>query len=148
MFKDLLKNLTDQATKLVGQYKNKTFLQATMTAAVIVAQADGVIQPSEKQKIFGYAKASEFLNVFDFEDVQKEFEHCAGKYEFDFDLGKQECLIRLGKLAKDMDLQQKKCIMMVSCAIGKADGNFDPAEQEVVREIRTAMGLADTDFPI
>lgn len=148
MLKSLFDNVVEQSTKFVGKFKNKNFMQACMTASVMVAQADGIIEPSEKKKIFGYAAHNDLLKVFDFEDIKKEFEAFCGKYDFDPDLGKQDCMSSLSKLTKSMDPEQKKCIMMVSCAIGKADGNFDDKEKAIVREIRTALELKPEDFPI
>ena len=148
MLKSILGNIKDQATKMVGKYKNRDFLQACMAASVMVAQADGVIEPSEKKKIFGYAKHNEFLHVFDFEDVKKEFEKCAAAYDFDADLGKQDIMHKLSQLTKAMDAEQRKCVMLVACAVGKADGNFDDTEKAVAREIRAVLQLSPEDFPI
>jgi tellurite resistance protein TerB len=148
MLKSFLDNIKEQATRAVGRYKNRDFLQACMAASVMVAQADGVIEPSEKQKIFGYAKHNELLQVFDFEDVKKEFEKVSAAYEFDPDLGKQDTLHKLSQLTKSMNAEQRKCVMLVSCAVGKADGNFDDKEKATARDIRTALSLSSEDFPI
>jgi tellurite resistance protein TerB len=143
-----LENIKDQANKVVSQYKNRDFLRAYMAASVMIAQADGVIEPSEKQKIFGYAKHNELLQVFDFEDVKKEFEKVSQAYEFDADLGKQDTLHKLSQLTKSMDAEQRKYVLLVSCALGKADGNFDDKEKAVAREIRNVLLFSADEFPI
>ena len=114
----------------------------------MVAQADGVIDPSEKQKIFGYARNIEFLKVFDVDDIIKEFDKFCAPYNFDPDIGKQDAMSQLSKLTASMDTEQRKCILVVACAVGKVDGNFDDTEKAVAREIRTVLGLSDKDVPI
>ena len=148
MIKGFIENIRDQATRLVGQYRNRDFLQACMAASVMVAQADGIIEPSEKQKIFGYARHNDMLQVFDFEDVQKELERFSRAYEFDFELGKQDTMHKLSQLTRAMDAEQRKCIMLVALAVGKASQDFDDKEKAVAREIRGVLHLSSDEFPI
>ena len=86
--------------------------------------------------------------MFDFESVKKEFEKFSAAYDFDVDLGKQDTMHKLSQLTKKMDDEQRKCILLIACAVGKADGNFDDKEKEIAREIRGVLKLSSDDFPI
>jgi tellurite resistance protein len=64
-FNEVSTGLKAEVTKL----KNKSFLEATVAGCVIVAHADGVVKPEEKQKMMGFLRNSEVLSVFSTEEI-------------------------------------------------------------------------------
>ncbi|HRY15236.1 MAG TPA: TerB family tellurite resistance protein, partial [Candidatus Competibacteraceae bacterium] len=58
----------------VAKFRNKTFLEATVAGCVIVAHADGVVKPEEKQKMIGFLRTHEALSVFDVSEAVTIFE--------------------------------------------------------------------------
>ncbi len=58
-YSEVSANLKTEVTKL----KNKSFLEAVVAGCVIVAHADGVVRPEEKQKMMGFLRNSEVLSV-------------------------------------------------------------------------------------
>ncbi|MCD1261468.1 tellurite resistance TerB family protein [Paenibacillus athensensis] len=145
-FKSWLQNTKQGLTDQVKKYKNKDFLDAVVAGCAVVAAADGSIDSSEKQKMAGYISRSEELKVFGISDAIARFNHFAGNYEFDAIIGKQEALKTIGKFNGKPDMG--RVIVGVCCAVGAADGDFDPKEQAVVREICGALGLNPGEFGV
>ncbi len=134
------KDLNDQVKK----FKNKDFMEAVVAGCAIVAGADGSIDASEKQKMAGYISRSEELKVFDMGDVINRFNHYVGNMEFDAIIGKQEALKAISKFSGKPEIA--RVIVSVCCAIGAADGDFDPQEKAAVSDICKTLGLNPSEF--
>ncbi|WDF51326.1 tellurite resistance TerB family protein [Paenibacillus sp. KACC 21273] len=133
-------NLNDQMKK----FKNKDFLEAIVAGCALVAAADGNISADEKQKMAGYIGRNEQLKVFDMSLVIVRFNHYVENFEFDAIIGKQEALKAISKFKSKPE--EGRLLIGVCSAIGSADGDFDPQEQAVVREIATVLGLNASEF--
>lgn len=133
-------NLNDQMKK----FKNKDFLEAIVAGCALVAAADGNISADEKQKMAGYIGRNEQLKVFDMSTVIARFNHYVENFEFDAIIGKQEALKAISKFKSKPE--EGRLLIGVCSAIGSADGDFDPQEQAVVREIATVLGLNASEF--
>ncbi|CAJ1317695.1 tellurite resistance TerB family protein [Paenibacillus sp. PK4536] len=133
-------NLNDQMKK----FKNKDFLEAIVAGCALVAAADGNISADEKQKMAGYIGRNEQLKVFDMSLVIARFNHYVENFEFDAIIGKQEALKAISKFKSKPE--EGRLLIGVCSAIGSADGDFDPQEQAVVREIATVLGLNASEF--
>ena len=72
-FNEVSANLKTEVTKV----RNKTFLEGVIAGCVLVAYADGVVKPEEKQKMIGFLQSSDVLSVFDIKDVISTFEKFA-----------------------------------------------------------------------
>lgn len=146
-FTDWLKrNVTEARETLnaeITKFKSKDFLEAVVAGCAMVAFADGVISPQEKQKMMGYMKSSDQLKVFNQNDVIKIFQKYVEKFEFDPAIGTGEAMQVIGKFR---DKPQAQLVVRVCCAIGAADGDFDPSEKEVVRRMCSELGLSPADF--
>ncbi|NIK75179.1 tellurite resistance protein TerB [Paenibacillus castaneae] len=145
-FKTWLQNSKQGLTDQVKKFKNKDFMDAVVAGCAIVAGADGSIDSSEKQKMVGYISRSEELKVFDISDVINRFNHYVGNIEFDAMIGKQEALKTIAKFHSKPEIG--RVIVGVCCAIGAADGDFDPTERAAVSEICNTLGLNPSEFNI
>lgn len=143
-FKTWLKDTADNLKTEAAKYRNRDFLQAAVAGCALVAAADGVISPEEKQKMIGFMKHSDALSVFDTNEVITLFEKYAGSFNFDPTIGKGECLREIARLKKSVE--QARLLIRVCCAIGAADGNFDDDEKAVVREICAELDQNPADF--
>lgn len=141
--------LKEQRNKLqaeVSKFRNRTFMEGVVAGCALVAHADGTIDSAEKQKMMGFIQQSDTLQAFKTEDVITAFNKVAGKFEFDFAIGKAEALKVIGKLRNNP--AEARLLVRVCCAIGAADGNFDPDERRVVHEICRELGLEPTEFDL
>ncbi len=135
-------NLKSEVTKL----RNKSFLDAVVAGCALVAYADGVVRPEEKQKMMGFLRNSEVLSVFSTEEVITIFDKYAKQFEFDHQIGQASALQAVDK-SKDKEAEAR-LMVRVCCAIGAADGNFDNDEKAVVRKICAELNLNPKDFDL
>ena len=144
----LKKNVTEAREALnkeITKFKSKEFLDAIVAGSAMVAYADGTISAQEKQKLMGYLRTSEQLQVFDQNDVIKQFQKYVEKFDFDNTIGTGEAM---QAIARFRDKPQAQLIIRVCCAIGSADGDFDDDEQAVVRRMCNELGLNPKDFDL
>lgn len=141
-FNEVSTTLKTEVTKV----RNKTFLEGVIAGCVLVAYADGVVKPEEKQKMMGFLQTSDVLSVFDIKDVISTFEKFAKNFEFDYAIGEANALQTVGKL-RNKD-SEARLMVRVCCAIGAADGDFDDDERAAVRKICTELGLNPGDFDL
>lgn len=141
-FNEVSTNLKTEVTKV----RNKDFLEGVIAGCVLVAHADGVVKPEEKQKMMGFLKTSEVLSVFDPNDVVKLFEKFSAQLEFDFAIGVANALQAVNKVKKKED--EARLLVRVCCAIGASDGNFDESERKAVGKICSELGLNPADFDL
>ena len=130
----------------VAKFKNKTFLDAVVAGCTIVAHADGVAKPEEKQKMMGFLRSNDSLSVFDTSEVIELFEKHSKSFEFDFNIGEANALQTVAKL-KGKDAEAR-LMVRVCCAVGASDGNFDDHEKAAVRKICNELGLNPKDFDL
>lgn len=130
----------------VAKVKNKTFLESVVAGCALVAHADGVVRPEEKQKMMGFLRNSDVLSVFDPQDIIGIFDKYSKQFEFDHQIGQASALQVVAKL-KGKD-SESRLMVRVCCAIGAADGNFDDQEKGVVRAICNELGLNPKDFDL
>ena len=141
-FNEVSASLKTEVTKV----RNKTFLEGVVAGCALVAYADGVVKPEEKQKMMGFLQTSDVLSVFDVTEVIKAFEKVAKNFEFDPAIGEANALQTVGKL-KGKDAEAR-LMVRVCCAVGAADGDFDEEEKAAVRKICGELGLNPKDFDL
>jgi len=141
-YSEVTANLKTEVTK----FKNKSFLEAVVAGCALVAHADGVVRPEEKQKMMGFLRTSEVLSAFSVEEVIAIFDKYSKQFEFDHQIGQASALQVVAKL-KGKDAEAR-LMVRVCCAIGAADGNFDDSEKAVVRKICAELGLNSKDFDL
>lgn len=129
-----------------SKFKNRSFMEAVVSGCALVAAADGTIDSSEKQKMAGFMERAEELKHFDMRQVIEVFNKAASDFEFDHTIGKATALKTIGKI-KGND-EQARLLVRVVCAIGAADGDFDPQEKAMVSEIARELGLDPAEFDL
>jgi tellurite resistance protein TerB len=130
----------------VKKIKNQSFLEGAVAGCTLVAFADGVVRPEEKQKMMGFMRNNDALSVFDSGDIIKLYEKFAGRFEFDRSIGEADALQAVAKLKKSEN--EARLLVRVCCSIGSSDGTFDALEQEMVRKICRELDLNPADFDL
>lgn len=134
----------DKMKKKGQQLLNQTFLDATLSACVLVGYADGNLSGEERTKILGAVRRNDDLSCFTEAEVIERFESICDDMEFDFSIGKVKCLDKIKKLAgKDEDA--KMCATIV-VAVAKADGDFDRDEKKVFTQICQILNVNTSLF--
>lgn len=145
-FFDALKSKFDDLSNQVTKFQNQDFLEAAVASAIAVSAADGTIDAEEKQKLAKFISMHATMKLFAPTDVVRNINKYVDLFEFDNAMGMQEVLKAVGKLANKED--QARTMVLLACAIGGADGDFDDSEKAVVRKLCAATGLNSRDFNV
>lgn len=140
----------DEAKKTLGnnvkRFKNEKFMKAISAMCALVAFADGSVDAVEKQKMVGFIIRSEDLKVFKVSEIITEFNKHIDNLEFDVGVGEAEALKVIKAIKGDADAC--KSLILVGCAIGRSDDNFDEDEKNVVRKVCKELDLKPSDFSL
>ncbi|MDU5829003.1 tellurite resistance TerB family protein [Mixta calida] len=142
--KDSFNSGRAELTKQVGRFKNKTFLEGTVAICARIAVSSDGVSAEEKQKMIGFLRASPELSVFETREVIDIFEKLVSAYDFDFEIGKGECMKLIMPLKNKPE--QAQLAIRVGIAVAKSDGNFDDDEKAASREIIAALGFQPHEF--
>lgn len=141
-FNEVSKSLKDEVTKV----RNQTFLEGVVAGCALVAYADGIVKPEEKQKMMGFMRNNDIMSVFKTEDIIKLFEKFSGRFEFDRQIGEMDAFAAIAKVKSKPD--QARLLVRVCCAIASSDGDFDEQEKQAVRKVCNELGLDPADFDL
>ena len=141
-YSEVSASLKTEVTKI----RSKGFLEAVVAGCALVAHADGVVKPEEKQKMMGFLRNSEVLSVFGADEIIAIFDKYAKQFEFDAQIGQASALQAVAKV-KDKEAEAR-LMVRVCCAVGAADGDFDDQEKAIVRKICAELGLNPKDFDL
>jgi len=144
--KNKFNDVSNSVKTEVAKIRNRSFLEGVVAGCVVVAYADGVVKPEEKQKLMGFLRTSEVLSVFDTNQVIATFEKFAQQFEFDTGIGEANALQAVGKLKSQPS--EARLLVRVCCIVGTADGDFDDKEKAAVRRICQELGLPPADFDL
>ncbi|GAU70775.1 putative tellurite resistance protein [Streptomyces sp. NBRC 110611] len=126
--------------------KSGAFRDASMAMCALVAAADGVVDPSERQRVAQLIATNEVLQNFDAMDLQRRFEDNLNRLITDFDFGKVSVLQEIAKAKKKP--AEARAVIQIGIVIGGADGDFDKTEQAVVREACFTLDLPPHEFDL
>ncbi|EAR21077.1 tellurite resistance TerB family protein [Nitrococcus mobilis] len=141
-FNEVSKSLKGEVTKI----RNQTFLEGVVAGCALVAYADGIVKPEEKQKMMGFMRNNDIMSVFKTEDIIKLFEKFSSRFEFDRQIGEIDAFAAIAKVKSKPD--QARLLVRVCCAIASSDGDFDEQEKQAVRKVCNELGLDPADFDL
>lgn len=134
----LFKKRANRAVADIKKFEKRDLAQAVVNAAYLVAYADGELEPSEKAKIEQVLRANPTLANF-----QGELNQIAttiiAQLDADIGIGRRAALREISDVKGD----QRECedVLDVAIAIAKADGEIEPEEEAVLKQIAEALGL-------
>jgi tellurite resistance protein TerB len=134
-----------KAAEAVKKFENKDLVEATVAAALLIAAADGKIEDEEVLKLQEIIEAMPSMQNF-----QSEIGVLTDKYskllKAGFMLGKIQ-LMREIRECKHSD-NEAEDIIVVALTIASADGEMEPEEIAVLKDICKALGVAPSQFGI
>jgi len=137
-------NKKRRAQELFSRFKSQDVLDAVVAACALVSMADGHLDASERQKMMEFVNQSEELRVFDTNKVIQKFNYFVSIIENDRMVGRAEAFRALGRIRTKPEIA--RLVARYCIAIGYADGNFDPNEQQMVADICRELGLNPAEF--
>ncbi|OII62681.1 Tellurite resistance TerB [Streptomyces sp. CC53] len=145
----LKESASTMQTQLMAKKNELTsgaFRDASMAMCALVAAADGTVDPSERQRVAQLIATNDVLRNFPSDDLHRRFEDNLNKLTADFALGKVSVLQEIAKAGKKP--AEGRAVIQIGIVIGGADGDFDKAEQAVVREACHTLGLPPHEFDL
>ena len=130
----------------VRKIKSRELMEAFSASAAMVAYADGLATPEELEKLIEYIRLDEGLQVFDAGEVIRTFEHYVEGFEFDLRIGRERAMKAVRRL--DPRSEEARLLVLLSCAIGRADLEFENNERLVIRQICQALGFHPNEFDL
>lgn len=116
--------------------RNDELLDAVVTAAALVARADGRIEPVERGLLLDFMDRNGFLSVFTGSEILDAFERRVR--QFDEHGGAEAAVDDLGRLA---GRSPARLVIGVGKHIAAANGQPHPRELQILQLIRHALGI-------
>ncbi|WP_019634408.1 tellurite resistance TerB family protein [Actinomadura atramentaria] len=138
--------MQEQLNAKKNELKSGAFRDASMAICALVAAADGVVDPAERQRTAALIGANDVLANFPADDLRQRFNGYLAKLEADFEFGKVGVLQDVAKVKKKP--AEARAVIQIGIVIGGADGHFDDHEKAVVREACYAVGLPPAEFDL
>lgn len=139
-FQKFIEGVAEEGETLFKRVKDKALFRKIVSAAFLIARADGNFDASEKSALGNYI--SKKLDQYGISDILEILSICEEKVAFDVSMGVQEILDDVCTATGD----DAKMIIRIACYIGAADGDFDDDEKAVARDMAKRMGLNPTDY--
>ncbi|MBT2410557.1 TerB family tellurite resistance protein [Streptomyces sp. ISL-12] len=135
-----------QLASVKTELKSGAYRDASMAMCALVAAADGQVEPAERQRVEELIVTNDVLQNFPADQLRQRFNQHVDRLLTDFHAGKAEALQVIAKAAKKP--AEARAVIQTGIVVAGADGVFEPAEQQAVREACTALGLPPTEFAV
>ena len=122
--------------------RNDELLDAVVTAAAVVARADGRITPVERGLLLDFMDRNGFLSVFTCSEILDAFERRVR--QFDERGGAEEAVDDLGRLA---GRSPARLVIAAGKRVAAAAGHLHPRELHILQRIRRALAAPPAPSP-
>jgi tellurite resistance protein len=116
------------------ELREDEILDAVVSAAAVVARADGWVQEVECNQLLDFVDREGLLSVFAREDAVAHFERCVREVR---EPGGSSAVIK--RLARHRDSRVASLVVKIGEEVAAADCRLDPREQQVLRLIASAL---------
>ncbi|GEC07609.1 hypothetical protein SSP24_52640 [Streptomyces spinoverrucosus] len=140
----LVNTLKSQLTSLKTELKSGAYRDASMAMCALVAAADGHVDPTERQHVESLILSNDVLQNFPPEQLRQRFNQHVDRLAFDFPQGKTQVMQEIAKAAKKP--AEARAVVQTGFVIAGADGYVAPAEEQVLREACSVLGLSPQEF--
>jgi tellurite resistance protein TerB len=138
--------LKTQLSSIKTELKSGAYRDASMAMCALVAAADGHVDAHEIQQMESMILSNEVLQNFPPEQLRQRFHKHVDQLTRNFAQGKAEAMQDIAKAAKKPT--EARAVIQTGMVIAGADGHFSQAEQMVLREACTALGLPPAEFQL
>ncbi|WP_326597966.1 tellurite resistance TerB family protein [Streptomyces sp. NBC_01803] len=142
----LVSTLKTQLTAVKAELKSGAFRDASMAMCALVAAADGTIDAAERQRVESLIMSNDVLQNFPPDSLRQRFNKHADQLASNFQSGRAEVMQEIAKVRKKP--MEARAVVQMGVVIAAADGYFAQAEQHVIREVCTVLGVSPTEFDL
>lgn len=143
LFKKKAAAAMGEAKAEIKKVENRDFMEAAVGVMILVSAADGEIEPTELAKLQKTLETLPELQGFGSE-IGKTVDKFTSYFELGFKLGKSRIMREL-KDVKGTE-KDKEDILALGAVAAMADGELEPAEEAVLKEIAKEFGLKLEDY--
>jgi tellurite resistance protein TerB len=117
-----------------------------MAMCALVAAADGHVDPAERQHVESLILNNDVLQNFPSDQLRQRFNKHVDQLAFNFQQGKAEVMQEIAKAAKKPT--EARAVVQTGFVVAGADGFVASAEEQVLREACSVLGLSPQEFGI
>lgn len=122
---------------------SEDLVEALAAATAMVAFADGVSSPEEREQLLAVFEEEDRLTEIDLDDLFDAFDDYAERFAEDATAAESEVLTSVAVFDDSPDLG--RLIIRSTLAVASTDGALSPAEEKAVRRLCDVLGLELTE---
>ena len=135
-----LEELADELEEEVSE----DLIEALAAATAMVAFADGVSSPEEREELLAVFEEEDRLTDIDLDDLFDAFDDYAERFAEDRKLAESEALATVAVFDDSPDLG--RLVVRAALAVASTDGTLTPEEERAVRQLCDVLGLETDDL--
>ena len=130
--------LGELATELEAEISDD-LVEALAASASLVAFADGVLDPEEREELLSVFEEEDRLTELDLDDLFDAFDDYAERFAEDAKAAEAEALTAVGVFDDTPELG--RLVVRSALAVASSDGVLSPAEEKAVTQLCEVLGL-------
>ncbi|AZK92554.1 MULTISPECIES: tellurite resistance TerB family protein [Streptomyces] len=138
--------LKTQLTSLKTELKSGAYRDASMAVCALVAAADGHVDHAERQHVESLILSNDVLQNFPADQLRTRFNKHVDQLISNPIRGRAEAFQEVAKAAKKP--AEARAVIQTGIVVAGADGYISPAEEQILREACTTLGLSSAEFGI
>lgn len=125
----------------VAKIRDASAVNASLAIVALVAGADGEVEPEERKAGAEFVRKGTLFQSFDRTKLASTLEDYYGKATNEI---LREDLFDVIRKVKGTD--QARTVVKIGIGIANADGDFEPQEKEILKEVCGVLGLNPAEF--
>ncbi len=134
----MFKKKTAQAAAELKKFENRDLAEGLVGACLLIAAADGEIEPEEISNLNSQLEAHPSLQGFGAE-IGKMVDSFSKRLEAGFLIGKTQIMREIKDCAHSPE--EAEDIFVAAITVAQSDGEIEPEEVAVLKEIGRVLGL-------
>jgi tellurite resistance protein TerB len=118
---------------------SEDLIEALAAATAMIAFADGVSSPEEREELLAVFEEEDRLTDIDLDDLFDAFDDYAERFEEDAAAAENEVLTAVGVFDDQPELG--RLILRGALAVASRDGTLSPAEEKALNRLCDVLGL-------
>lgn len=125
--------------KTAKQVQNRNVLEAIIAASLLVAAADGDVSDDEVKTLNDLLENNDLLKAFKKTEITQIVDRYTSVLRAGFRVGKVKMLREIVDIADNADHAEE--VFVTALTIAEADGDIDPKELVILKEIGRTLGI-------
>ena len=135
---------TAEAGAAMARMENKDLVEATIYGCIAVAYADGKLEDAELKNVQLQIEANDIFKGFQPADISLMIDKAVGLFKAGAVLGRKKAFDQIKDLVHDADSSSEAFAAIATVAL--SDGEIEPAEEKILREIAKILGVRYEEF--